>query len=94
MTPSAQSAPKPDQIRQRLPTRYSWIDHAAKLPLQNVPSTGQALYLILLLIGNRHGLSYHGEASLRALTKLDHWQLMWGNAMNGGASFTFGSGAL
>jgi hypothetical protein len=28
---------------------------------------------MLILVGNRHGLSYYGEASLAALTKLAPW---------------------
>jgi hypothetical protein len=75
MTPNSQSAPKPSRLRKQLPTRYSWIDHAAKGRLESCPSVSHALYLILLLISNRHGLSYHGEKSLQTLTKLDQWQL-------------------
>jgi hypothetical protein len=75
MSPSLQTAPAPDRIRQRLPERYSWIDQKARGRLQGCPSHALTLYLMLTLVGNRHGLSYHGEMSLTALTKLDKWQV-------------------
>jgi hypothetical protein len=75
MTPTSQSAPEPARLRKRLPARYSWIDHAAKGRLESCTSVSHALYLILLLISNRHGLSYHGDKSIQTLTKLDRWQL-------------------
>lgn len=75
MTPTSQSAPEPARLRKQLPARYSWIDHAAKARLESCPCVSHALYLTLLLISNRHGLSYHGEKSLQTLTKLASWQL-------------------
>jgi hypothetical protein len=73
--PSSQSAPEPSQLRLRLPSRYSWIDHSAKQRLKQCQSNALSLYLMLTLISNRHGLSYYGDQQLQALTKLDAWQL-------------------
>ena len=75
MKPANQSAPEPTRLRQRLPPRYTWIDHRTKSRLRQCQNHALALYLILALISDRHGLSYYGDKSLQGLAKLDKWQL-------------------
>lgn len=57
--------PDPHRIRQRMPKRFSWIDQRALDRLQSATSPhAYGLYLALVLLGNRHGLSYYSDKSL------------------------------
>lgn len=61
----------PDRVR-TLPAHYSWIDHRLVHGkyLQSLSCEGAALYLFLLCVGDREGLSYYSDKGIRQKTKL------------------------
>lgn len=56
----------------RVPAHFSWIDHrlirANYLP--RADAKAWALYLVLVSVGDEHGLSYYGEVTLGRLLSL------------------------
>jgi len=56
----------------RVPDSFGWIDHrlvrAGHLPRADAPAW--ALYLILVTVGDEHGLSYYSDQSLGRLLAL------------------------
>lgn len=57
--------PDPRRVRQRMPKRFSWIDQRALDRLQSSRgSHAYGLYLALVMLGDRGGLSYYCEKSL------------------------------
>ena len=65
------------RLRGRPPRPFCWVDprlikdsHIHACQPQDL-----ALYLILLIVGNQHGISYYGEASLCRLLKIETYQL-------------------
>jgi len=64
--------PDPQRVRQRMSKRFSWIDHRALDRLQSSrASHPYGLYLALVLLGDRHGLSYYSDKSLSHRLRLD-----------------------
>ena len=61
----------PDRVR-KLPAHYSWIDHRLvhEKYLKRLSCEGAALYLFLLCVGDREGLSYYSDKGIKQKTKL------------------------
>lgn len=61
----------PARVR-RVPAHFSWVDHRLVrdqlLPRADAPAW--ALYLVLVTVGDEHGLSYYSDASLSRLLSL------------------------
>jgi hypothetical protein len=59
-----------------MPARFSWVDQRALDRLQSVDN-GHAygLYLILLMLADRHGVSYYSDKSLSRRLRLDIMEL-------------------
>ena len=57
----------------KLPAHYSWVDHRLvhEKYLQSLSSEGAALYLFLLCVGDREGLSYYSDKAIRQRTRLN-----------------------
>jgi len=56
----------------RVPPHFSWIDHQLVRAdyLRRAEAKAWALYLVLVSVGDEHGLSYYGERSLGRLLSL------------------------
>ena len=56
----------------RVPESFGWIDHrlVREGHLQRADATAWALYLILVTVGDEHGLSYYSDQSLGRLLAL------------------------
>jgi hypothetical protein len=56
----------------RVPPHFSWIDHRLVRAhyLRRADAKAWALYLVLVTVGDEHGLSYYGERSLAQLLAL------------------------
>src|SRR5450755_1147954 len=55
----------------RVPSHFSWVDHRLVRHhyIEQVSAPGWALYLVLVTVGDEHGLSYYSDKSLcRMLT--------------------------
>ena len=66
------------RLRERPPRPFRWVDprllQEGRLePCRSSPAL--ALYLILILAGNQHGISYYGEKALCRLLGIDRYQL-------------------
>lgn len=66
----------PHRVR-RLPARYSWIDHRLVREgyIERVRAQSLALYLFLVTVADREGLSYYSESSISALLHIERQQL-------------------
>lgn len=66
---------RPDRIRE-IPKNFSWIDRRIirEKYLEKINVKATALYLVLVSVGDRYGLSYYSEPSLSRLLRLsrDH----------------------
>jgi len=51
----------------KLPAHYSWVDHrfVHENYLKKLSCEGAALYLFLLCVGDREGLSYYSDKAIR-----------------------------
>lgn len=60
-----------DRVR-RVPPHFSWIDHRLVRDryLGRADAKAWALYLVLVTVGDEHGLSYYAEGSLGRLLSL------------------------
>ena len=60
-----------DRIR-RVPKRFSWVDHRLLKDgyVQHCGVVELALYLILVIVGDRNGISFYSDRSLCALLKV------------------------
>jgi len=60
-----------DRLR-RVPPHFSWIDHQLVRAhyLRRADAKAWALYLVLVTVGDEHGLSYYGERALAQLLSL------------------------
>jgi len=67
----------PQRARQ-IPLHWSWIDHrlVADRHLQRCSSDAWTLYLLLLSVGDSHGLSYYSLASIAARLGWDEGRVM------------------
>lgn len=63
---------RPDRQR-RVPSQFSWIDHALvrEHHIGRLSAEGCALYLFLLTVADAEGLSYYGDATVAARLPLD-----------------------
>ena len=61
----------PERVR-RVPPHFSWVDHRLVRDhhLRRADAKAWALYLVLVTVGDEHGLSYYAEASLSGLLSL------------------------
>lgn len=61
------------QRLRRMPEGFGWIDHrlVREGHLQRADANAWALYLILVTVGDEHGLSYYAESSLARLLGLN-----------------------
>ena len=62
----------PDRVR-KLPAHYSWVDHRLvhEKYLKSLSCEGVALYLFLLCVGDREGLSYYSDKGICQRTRLN-----------------------
>jgi hypothetical protein len=60
-----------DRLRQ-VPPHFSWIDHQLVRAhyLRRADAKAWALYLVLVTVGDEHGLSYYGERALAQLLSM------------------------
>lgn len=60
------------QHLRRMPEGFGWIDHrlVREGHLQRANAPAWALYLILVTVGDEHGLSYYSDQSLARLLSL------------------------
>jgi hypothetical protein len=65
------SAPQPDRIR-RIPKRFSWIDHRLVRDhyISRCGLLELALYLVLVTVSDRNGVSFYSERSLCAMLRI------------------------
>lgn len=56
----------------RVPAHFSWIDHRLVRAdyLRRADAKAWALYLVLVTVGDEHGLSYYGDGTLGRLLSL------------------------
>jgi hypothetical protein len=56
----------------RVPPHFSWIDHQLVRGdyLRRADAKAWALYLVLVSVGDEHGLSYYGDGTLGRLLSL------------------------
>lgn len=56
----------------RVPPHFSWVDHRLVRDhyLGRADAKAWALYLVLVTVGDEHGLSYYSDASLSRLLSL------------------------
>lgn len=56
----------------RIPPHFSWVDHRLVRDhhLRRADTKAWALYLVLVTVGDEHGLSYYSDASLGRLLSL------------------------
>jgi hypothetical protein len=61
----------PERVR-RVPPHFSWVDHrlVRDRHLRHADAKAWALYLVLVTVGDEHGLSYYGDATLGRLLSL------------------------
>lgn len=61
----------PTRVR-RVPAHFSWVDHRLVRDhhLRRADAKAWALYLVLVTVGDEHGLSYYADASLGRLLSL------------------------
>jgi hypothetical protein len=56
----------------RVPSHFSWIDHRLVRAdyLRRADAPAWALYLVLVTVGDEHGLSYYGDGTLGRMLSL------------------------
>ena len=61
----------PERVR-RVPPHFSWVDHRLVRDhhLRRADAKAWALYLVLVTVGDEHGLSYYSDGSLGRLLSL------------------------
>lgn len=61
----------PGRLR-RVPAQFSWVDHGLVRwgYLRRAEPKAWALYLVLVAVGDQHGLSYYGDPNLSRLLSL------------------------
>lgn len=66
----------PQRVR-KTPKSFSWIDHRLVRDghIRKCSHAASALYLFLVCVGDRQGLSYYGDASIRECLALDETAL-------------------
>ena len=68
--------PRPER-RRRIPRHFSWVDHRLVRDnhLQQCRPPALALYLFLLTVADREGVSYYRDQTICAMLRWDHGQL-------------------
>jgi hypothetical protein len=63
---SRKRIPNPDRIRQ-VPDQFSWVDHCLVRHghIRNKSAPALALYLFLVTVGDKAGVSYYGDERIR-----------------------------
>ena len=63
---------RPDRLRQ-IPTSFSWVDHRLVRHdyLRQAEPRAWALYLLLVTVGDVHGLSYYSDTAIARHLNLD-----------------------
>lgn len=66
-----QSLPEPHR-RRRIPERFSWVDQRLvhEGHIEGCGTAALALYLVLVTVADRDGVSYYGD---RSLCRMLHW---------------------
>lgn len=66
------------QRLRRTPESFSWVDHRLVRDgyLQRASAPAWALYLVLVSVGDEHGLSYYSERSLARLLSLSEPEIV------------------
>jgi hypothetical protein len=61
----------------RVPSQFSWVDHrlVRKHYLEHAQATSWGLYLVLVTVGNEHGLSFYSDKTLGRLLGLSIEQI-------------------
>ena len=61
----------PERVR-RVPPHFSWVDHRLVRDhhLRRADAKAWALYLVLVTVGDEHGLSYYADGTLGRLLSL------------------------
>jgi hypothetical protein len=56
----------------RVPSHFSWVDHrlVRQHYLERASAPSWALYLVLVTVGDEHGLSYYSDKSLARMLSL------------------------
>jgi len=62
----------------RVPSRFSWVDHRLVRMnyLQRAPGHAWGLYLTLVTVGDKNGVSYYSDRTLARLLGVDHESLV------------------
>lgn len=60
-----------------MPSQFSWVDHrlVRNHYLEHAQATSWALYLVLVTVGNEHGLSFYSDKTLSRLLSLSVEQI-------------------
>lgn len=68
---------KSNRVR-KIPSRFSWIDHriVRKGYLRRCSPTSQGLYLFLVTVGDRYGVSYYRDESIEEYLNISHEELV------------------
>lgn len=61
----------------RVPSQFSWVDHrlVRNHYLEHAQAMSWALYLVLVTVGNEHGLSFYSDKSLGQMLGLSVEQI-------------------
>ncbi len=61
----------------RVPSQFSWVDHrlVRKHYLEHAQASSWGLYLVLVTVGNEHGLSFYSDKTLGRLLGLSVEQI-------------------
>ncbi len=56
----------------RVPTQFSWVDHrlVRRHYVERAQASSWGLYLVLVTVGNEHGLSYYADKTLAGMLGL------------------------
>lgn len=62
---------RPNRLR-RIPPQFSWIDQrlVSERHVERCDAQALALYRVLVIVADAHGVSYYGEASLARLLSM------------------------
>jgi len=67
---------RPDKLR-KIPKQFNWVDHRLVQHhfIDGCSHASLALYLFLVTVGDRLGLSYYSDKSLCSRLHMDHFEL-------------------
>lgn len=66
----------------RVPSQFSWVDHrlVRDRHIERARATSWALYLVLVTVGDEHGVSYYADRTLARMLGLSLEQIEAGRA--------------